>query len=83
MATEKLILEILKLHKIIRVFISLFVMIGLFFTKSMMPNVEILHLGVKVVVYLLFVYFGYIIFKYNIIKKLIRYFQYNYCYWAE
>ena len=43
MATEKLILEILKLHKIIRVFISLFVMIGLFFTKSMMPNVEILH----------------------------------------
>lgn len=58
-------------------------MIGLFFTKSMMANIEILHLGVKVVVGLLLVYFGYIIFKYNIIKKLIRYFQYNYCYWAE
>lgn len=59
----------LKFNKIVRCCISFVIIIGLFFTASIIPDIGILKLILKVLVSLVFVYFGYIIFKYNILNK--------------
>lgn len=65
----------LKFNKIVRCCISFGIIIGLFFTASIIPDIGLLKLIVKVLVSLVFVYFGYIIFKYNIIKKINTFFS--------
>lgn len=60
----------LKFNKILRCCISFGIIIGLFFTEHMMPDIDLLKLILKVISSLVFIYFGYIIFKYNIVQKI-------------
>lgn len=58
----------LKFNKIFRCCISFAIIIGLFFAETVIPDIGILKLILKVLVSLVFVYSGYIIFKYILDK---------------